>query len=137
MPGKPQLYRPPHMKPPAQAAREYDAERGSASERGYDWRWQCASGAFLAANPLCLGCLAAFDRTEAATLTDHTIPAADRPDLFWLRDNWQGACDWHHNAVKPKLEAAWRRREIADADMRLDGALAVKLARELRPEDFG
>lgn len=65
--------------------------RGTAHERGYDYRWQKASKRFLRENPLCADCLER-GRTEAATLVDHIIPHRGDMTIFWDKTNLQGLC---------------------------------------------
>lgn len=132
MPGKPAVYRPPHVRRPADLARETDGRRGSARERGYSTRWDAASAAYLRGHPLCVGCLAR-ERTEAAILTDHVIPHHGEVALFWDRDNWQAACGFCHNAVKQRLELMYGRGEIGAAALRLGSVEAIEVSRELRP----
>lgn len=96
---RPQRYRAPHERSREQRAREYDDRRGSASERGYDWRWHKASRAYLAEHPLCVMCEARGE-TSAATVVDHVIPHKGDALLFWDRTNWQGLCVTDHSRVK-------------------------------------
>ncbi len=132
MPGKPKVYRPPHLGAAVTVTRETDTRRGTAAERGYTWQWAVASAAFLRQHPLCIGCLAR-GRTEAATLTDHVIPHRGDMVLFWDRTKWQPSCDWHHNAVKQKLEALFDAGRIGADGLWLDSATAVAVAEKLRP----
>jgi 5-methylcytosine-specific restriction protein A len=78
---------------------------------------------------LCLGCQAK-GRVEPATVVDHIEPHKLDQTKFWDESNWQSCCDWHHNAVKAKLEAMWMDGVIKVVDLRLDSAAAVKLARQ-------
>jgi 5-methylcytosine-specific restriction protein A len=79
----------------SQAKREsrarYEQRHGSARQRGYNWRWQLESKAFLAENPLCRRC-SAQGLTVPATLVDHITPHKGNPLLFWDRSNWQPLC---------------------------------------------
>lgn len=78
--------------------------RSSSSARGYDYRWQKARADYLLEHPLCVirgeGC------TLAATVVDHIKPHRGDMVLFWLRTNWQPACEHCHNAHKQRQEAA-------------------------------
>jgi 5-methylcytosine-specific restriction protein A len=132
MPGRPKVFRPAHAPSSAAVERHADARRGSAAARGYGALWAKASAGHRRRHPLCVGCLAR-GRTEAATCTDHVIPAADRPDLFWDSGNWQSGCDWCHNTLKQRLEIEWRLGRVPDAALRLDSPQAIALAFELRP----
>lgn len=71
--------------------------KGSASERGYDWRWQQYRKSFLARNPLCVSCLAR-DRTAAATVVDHIQPHKGDKSLFWLATNHHPLCRACHDS---------------------------------------
>jgi 5-methylcytosine-specific restriction protein A len=64
----------------------FDAQRPTASQRGYDTKWQKERKAFLAKpeNRLCgCGC------GRAADMVDHIIPHRGDLKLFWRRSNWQ------------------------------------------------
>lgn len=83
--------------------RQVDQQRGSASERGYDSKWQKARAGFLRKHPLC-GCEECKQRMVPlpATVVDHIRPhglkaAIDSGDqaridearrLFWDSSNW-------------------------------------------------
>ncbi len=84
-------------------------------------------------HPLCCGCQAE-GRVEPTTVVDHVIPHKGDMVLFWLVTNWQASCRWHHDVIKQKLEAMWLRGEIESADLRLDGAVARRLAPPLRSD---
>lgn len=53
-----------------------DDRRGSASSRGYDWRWKKLRDAYLAKNPLCEHCLA-DGRVTIANEVDHIVALRD------------------------------------------------------------
>lgn len=78
------------------AENEYDRQRGTAAERGYDANWREARAAFLAANPLCAECRR-NGKLEPATRADHIIPHRGDKQLFWNESNWQGLCERCHN----------------------------------------
>lgn len=73
------------------AAKEYDRQRGSASTRLYDRRWQAASKAFLRLHPLCQcpECQEGRIRVTSASVVDHITPHKGDIDLFWNESNWQ------------------------------------------------
>lgn len=71
--------------------RRTDARRGSAHERGYDYRWRQYSRAFIRRHPLCAIC-AAEGRTTATECVDHIVPHKGDESLFWDRNNHQPAC---------------------------------------------
>jgi len=55
----------------------YDAQRGTAAQRGYDARWRRLRKMHLAAHPLCAdpyGAHAAQGELVAATEVDHIVP---------------------------------------------------------------
>lgn len=71
-----------------------DAEvRGTATERGYDHRWQAARARYLTEHPLCVVCQAA-GRVTPARVVDHVIPHRGNEQLFWDESNWQALCDF-------------------------------------------
>ncbi len=71
-------------------------ETRSASGRGYGRAWQKASKQFLAANLLCVRCMAE-GRYRKATVVDHIIPHRGDEKLFWDRENWQPLCKRCHD----------------------------------------
>lgn len=77
-------------------ARQAEAARGTAAERGYDARWRRARKLFLALNPLCRPCGAA-GRITAATVVDHIRDHKGDQALFWDEANWQPSCEACHN----------------------------------------
>ena len=75
--------------------------RGNANERGYTYRWQKASKAYLMKHPLCmLGLTHGVDpmRPVAATVVDHIEPHRGNDELFWDVSNWQACCKRCHDA---------------------------------------
>jgi hypothetical protein len=91
-----------------------------------------ASRLFKRANPLCLGCQAAFGRDVPTAVTDHVIPHKGDMRVFWDRSKWQPACAWHHDAVKARLEVMLAAGQAQPEDMWLTSDLAVDLARSMR-----
>jgi 5-methylcytosine-specific restriction protein A len=89
MPSRPPLH--------GTASREYDKQRGSSAERGYDARWRAYRITFLQANPLCVECLKK-SRTTAATVVDHIEPHRGDTVLFWDTENHQAMCAGCHGA---------------------------------------
>ena len=73
-----------------------DRRRGSASQRGYDNRWQKYRKSFLEQHPLCIMCEREGDIT-VATVVDHIIPHKGDQGLFWDWNNHQPLCEFHHN----------------------------------------
>lgn len=68
-----------------------DAVRATSSQRGYGYKWQQISKAFLRAHPLCQcpNCQEGKLRLMAASVVDHIIPHKGDMKLFWDRNNWQ------------------------------------------------
>lgn len=66
----------------------------SASERGYDSRWQKAREGWLRAHPLCVMC----DRATPATVVDHKVAHRGDKVLFWDKNNWQSLCKKCHDS---------------------------------------
>lgn len=79
--------------------REHDRSRGSATARGYGYRWQKASKAFLREHPLCMcpDCDEGRKRVTPAVLVDHRIPHRGDMRLFWDRSNWQAMAKACHD----------------------------------------
>jgi 5-methylcytosine-specific restriction protein A len=102
----PPTFRPHGQSKPA-AAKAFETERGSASERGYGRAWQTASQAFLRNHPLCRYCdLEGF--ATAATLVDHFWPHRQDLALFWRREFWVASCAPCHCGMKQAVERAGR-----------------------------
>lgn len=74
--------------------KQYDDNRGSASERGYDYTWSKIRNAYLAKYPLCRMCL--IDGTvKQADMVDHIIPLRQGGErLHW--SNLQSLCNRCH-----------------------------------------
>lgn len=69
---------------------------GSASERGYGYRWRKLRARFLADHPLCAECLKT-GRAVPATDVDHIVPHRGNPDLMWDEGNLQALCHSCHS----------------------------------------
>lgn len=63
-------------------------------------------------------------------MVDHVVPHNGDQVLFWAEENWQPACSWHHNSIKPVLEREWRAGKLSDMGLRLDSPMAVRLTRQ-------
>jgi 5-methylcytosine-specific restriction enzyme A len=72
--------------------------RKTAAQRGYGYRWQKASKAYLAAHPIAVDWFKEHDgRIYAAEVVDHIIPHKGNMNLFWDRNNWQGLTRIDHS----------------------------------------
>ncbi len=72
--------------------------RLTSTQRGYGYRWQKTSKAYLAAHPLCADPYRVHDELVVpATQTDHVTPHKGDMKLFWDPHNWQGLCDGCHS----------------------------------------
>jgi 5-methylcytosine-specific restriction enzyme A len=83
----------------AQAEGWRSDKRGSTA-RGYTYKWQQASKAFLEAHPLCQceDCQDGKKRATLATVVDHHIPHRGDMKLFWDRSNWRSMAKPCHDA---------------------------------------
>jgi len=77
-------------------SRQYERDRGSSTERGYDRRWQKARLTYLKRHPLCAEC-ERQGRVKAAEVVDHVIPHKGNTTLFWDVSNWQALCKACHD----------------------------------------
>lgn len=81
-----------------------DRDRGTSSERGYGYRWQKASKAFLRMHPFAVDYFNEHGgRIHPAECVDHIIPHRGDMTLFWDVSNWQGLTSADH-ARKCALE---------------------------------
>ena len=79
-----------------QGNRWYDANRGTATQRGYNYRWTVESKRYLSLHPLCVECQR-IGETVPATVVDHIKPHKGDAALFWDVTNWEPLCTLHHN----------------------------------------
>jgi 5-methylcytosine-specific restriction endonuclease McrA len=77
---------------------EADKRRPSATDRGYDSRWQKARAAFLQKHPDCIMC------GKPAVVVDHIEPHRGDKAKFWNSRNWQPLCTHHHSSTKQSQE---------------------------------
>lgn len=83
-------------------AREYDRQRGTAAERGYDHSWRKYREQFLKRNPKCVMCGA------KATVCDHILPHKGNKILFNARFNHQALCrPCHDRKTRQHDMGAW------------------------------
>lgn len=88
--------------------RNYDKQRGTASQRGYDSRWRRERLAFLKQNPLCVHC-EQEGTVKAAKEVDHIVPHKGDMVLFWDKNNWQSLCKRHHSVKTAKEDGGFGR----------------------------
>ena len=86
------------MAKPREPARRpsWRGTKTSSTARGYGYKWQKASKAFLDANPFCFRC-ERQGRLRAATIVNHRIPHRGDLQLFWDRTNWESSCKPCHD----------------------------------------
>jgi 5-methylcytosine-specific restriction enzyme A len=86
------------------------SDKNGSTARGYDYRWQKASKAFLAKHPLCEcdDCQEGEKRVTVATVVDHHIPHRGDMALFWDRSNWRSMAKACHDKKTQKETAALR-----------------------------
>jgi 5-methylcytosine-specific restriction protein A len=78
--------------------RQVEAQRGTATERGYDALWRAYRLTFLRANPICVICLAEKPaRVTPATVVDHVRAHKGNRALFWDVRNHRAVCKPHHD----------------------------------------
>ncbi|AYB37431.1 HNH endonuclease signature motif containing protein [Brevibacillus laterosporus] len=105
---------------------QYDRERGSATQRGYDAKWRKARIGFLRKHSFCKHC---FDKgfLTGATVVDHIIPQKGDKTLFWYRNNWQPICEQCHNRKTAReIEALGDNLSIYSRHDLYDGRCLVK-----------
>lgn len=109
---RPRQFRPGHVRPRAEANREYDRHRGSARERGYTSAWDKAAKAHLQQQPLCVYCQL-VEVVRVATCVDHLYPQRQFPGTFWRSEWWCSSCKECHDGFKQSVER--RGRAALDA----------------------
>ncbi len=102
--------------------------RASFRDRGYSSEWTQFAARFLAASPLCWGCLSIGVETRAVYL-DHITPVVDAPERLLDPENCQPLCRSCHDVAKRQLESDWRRGKISAADLRMGSKAAVAAVR--------
>lgn len=90
----------------------YDSKRGSAAQRGYDYRWKKYRLNFLRKNPLCFSCLEK-GRIIPSTRVDHIVPHKGNMKLFWDQKNHQALCESCHNRKTATSDmGSWQVGEV-------------------------
>ena len=81
--------------------KQYDSDRGTSAQRGYDRKWRKIRRAFLNRNPLCIECLKQ-GRTKPANTVHHIIPL-DNGGTHKL-DNLLSVCRACHEALHNRFQ---------------------------------
>ena len=90
-------------------AKKVEAQRGTASQRGYGHKWRKARITFLARSPLCAECQRQ-GVTRPAAEVDHIIAHKGSQDLFWDTSNWQALCKPCHSEKTVREDGGWGRQ---------------------------
>lgn len=98
-----------------QRRKQYDQQRGSAAQRGYDARWRKFRRYYLNRHPLCVRCQGKGGLTPA-TIVDHIVPHRGDYRLMWDTDNWQSLCKQCHD-IKTATEDGGFGHEQADGTL--------------------
>lgn len=85
--------------------------RAGANARGYTYRWQQDSQAFLLLHPLCQceDC-ARLGRFRPSKVVDHKVPHRGDMNLFWDRSNWQAMAKQCHDAKTAREDGGMGNR---------------------------
>jgi len=84
-----------------QVNNQYDAMRGSPSERGYDTTWVKLRAAFLSEHPLCFEC-ERHSRLTPASEVHHILPIDKYPELRLDKGNFMALCKPCHSVFTNK-----------------------------------
>lgn len=91
-----------HARPRSQ---DYDAQRGTASQRGYGATWRRLREMFLRAHPVCADPDRRHpNRIEVATDVDHIVPKPEGEDEW---NNLQALCHACHSHKTSKQSSGW------------------------------
>lgn len=83
-----------------------DRYRGSATSRGYDYRWKKARDVYIKEHPLCVMC-EKEGLLKLGNTVDHIIPHRGDQILFWDQSNWQTLCAVHHSVKSASEDGAY------------------------------
>ena len=91
-------------------AKQHEAKRESSTARGYGYKWQKVSKAFLLKHPLCQcpDCQEGKLRLKQSTVVDHIIPHRGDMNLFWQRSNWQAMAKECHDKKTATEDGGFR-----------------------------
>lgn len=99
----------------------YDLHRGSASERGYDRRWEKVRDSYRASHPICERCYA-YDRATSENLVHHITPLPEGDRLSF--DNLMSLCKNCHRALHRLYETDnkkyWKEIEFIKTCQKMD-----------------
>lgn len=91
--------------------KQIESARKSSTQRGYGYKWQKVSKAYLAKHPWCVceECKGRdlLDGGKIANVVDHIKPHRGDMDLFWDRTNWQSMNDVCHNKKTAKEDGGF------------------------------
>ncbi|HTE37526.1 MAG TPA: HNH endonuclease signature motif containing protein [Reyranella sp.] len=110
MPMRPPQHRPAWHKPidesERQRKREYDRNRPSSTDRGYDVAWRKLRAVFIKQHPVCqrVGCNA------ASIDADHILSVRDHPELRLEWSNLRALCRSHHSERTAREQGFARRK---------------------------
>lgn len=92
-----------------QEQQRYDRQRGSAADRGYDYRWAKFREIYMRSHPLCVMCQHEGYIIKADLI--HHIKPLDQGGSKYDEDNLMSVCQMHHEELH-KGER-WRKRDGA------------------------
>lgn len=84
--------------------KQYERQRGTSTERGYDANWRRYRERFLAVNPWCVEC------NRLANVVDHITPHRGNERLFWDPSNHQAMCDSCHSSKTAREDGGFGNR---------------------------
>ena len=80
--------------------RQYDKQRGTTAQRGYDSRWNRVRALYIKRNPICENCINE-GRTNKAEEVHHIIPIKQGGAKYSF-DNLMSLCRTCHNKIEPR-----------------------------------
>ncbi|MBS1015189.1 HNH endonuclease [Acetobacter persici] len=96
MPKRSPMHRPRGWKPEVQRRKEFDQQRGTSRQRGYDADWERVRAMHLALHPRCCvpGCRTPTDRLNV----DHIESVRKNPEKRLNLANLRTLCQSHHSS---------------------------------------
>jgi 5-methylcytosine-specific restriction protein A len=92
---------------------QYEAQRGTSTERGYNARWRRLRQWFLNSHPLCAEC-GRHGILKAAAVVDHVIPHRGDQTLLYDQSNLQSLCTTCHNRKTATEDGGLGNRQSSD-----------------------